>query len=219
MLFSSFMEMRNIEKELSDANSKLAAAETEHREAAAKLSEKLQAAEAKALQFGKELQEKRGEHAKALVDLKATTAQLKVLQAAQAQHTAVRHNLEVAKAKHEAKVRQLMDELQAEKAKSKVKAFQLRKELEAERIKRAAEVECIIADSQLKIINAENKSCPAIGEMIGKMLHDRYVTGLRNMRGLVLTMYPGVVDPAKLTPEPLSAGSVLPEFSPYQTVS
>lgn len=80
-------------------------------------------------------------------------------------------------------------------------------ELQAERVERADEVKAIRAESQHKIINAEQK--------FSEMLKDRYAKGLRDMRDFVLISYPDV-EPNKVTPEALSAGPVLPGFPPHQ---
>ncbi|CAN6300238.1 unnamed protein product [Urochloa humidicola] len=127
-------------------------------------------------------------------ELKLVTAQLKVFRAAQDDHTTtirlVRGDLEAAKAEHAAMV------------------LQLEKELEAERNDQAAVVKAITAESLIKLMDMEHK--------FGMMLSNEYATGLRHMRELVLALYPDDVDPAKLTPEALSARFIPEGFAPRQ---
>lgn len=126
--------------------------------------------------------------------------------AAKAKHVAEAHQLEelhVEKAKCAAKVRQLTEDLHATEAEHAAKVLQLGKELQAERAQCAAEVKAVRAECQLRVINAEHTSSR------------RYDAGWSDMRDLVVILYPSI-DPARLTPEALSAGSASPGFPPRQ---
>ncbi|CAN6288882.1 unnamed protein product [Urochloa humidicola] len=119
--------------------------------------------------------------------------------------------LEAEKAKHAAKVRQFTEDLHAAEAEHAAKVLQLGEEIQAERAERAAEVKAVRAECQLKVINAEHTSSTVIGEM----LSERYAAGFRDMRDLALILYPDA-DLADLTPEVVSASSVLPGSPPHQ---
>uniref|UniRef100_K4AIX0 Transposase (putative) gypsy type domain-containing protein n=1 Tax=Setaria italica TaxID=4555 RepID=K4AIX0_SETIT len=205
ILMDAYKAVQRTEEELHNAKDELRKERAKHAAHAARMEEALGAAKAEhtadAAQLKEKLQAAEAEHAKTLGFLGQERVESKVLW----------ENLEAAKAEHATVVGRLKDELQAEKEKRMAKVHQLTEDLHAAEAEHAAKVKAVRAECQLKVINAEHTSSTRIDEMLSK----RYAAGLRAMRDFAIILYPSI-DPARLTPEALTAGSVPPGFPPRQ---
>jgi hypothetical protein len=194
----------------------LGAAKAEHAAEVARLREKLEEEKRKHIakigQFAEELQAAETRHAKTVEAEQSKVRQLtEPLQARNTSAIGTARKMtelwavQAAETEHAAKARQLTELLQAAKA----EAAQLKEQLEVEKARHAREVAAIKVKCQNKVIDAKHMR----SNVIGDILSERYAEGLRDMRDLVLELYPGAVDASRLTPAAL-ASSVPPGFHP-----